>query len=428
MTVAVAELRVDPARARVYEHGWQSWSPTGDYGLAQRPPRATSARNHLLAYRPDRLRHPEGFRGEGLLAVDPGDGGPVSVLAAPDGRHEVPSIGVQARGGTLLVTADAPVDHDTDDGPGGLAGSLARWADAYAARLGVAAPRPAPTIWCSWYQYFTAVTEADLVENLQAIDRLDVAVDVVQLDDGYQAEVGDWLSLSQRFASLDDLVARIRDGHGRRAGIWVAPFLAAARSRLVADHPDWLVGGAEPVAAGFNWNQRLFALDTTHPGAQDYLAEVFGRLVATGIDFFKLDFVYAGALDGRRAADATALEAYRLGLEVIRQAVGVDAYLLGCGAPLLPSLGLVDAMRVSPDTAPHFEPVDGDLSQPGIRSALSTGAARAFQHGRFWVNDPDCLVARPEVEQRERWAAHVERSGGLRGSSDRLADLDSWGL
>jgi alpha-galactosidase len=65
---------------------------------------------------------------------------------------------------------------------------------------------------------------------------------------------------------------------------------------------------------------------------------------------------------------------------------------------------------------------------PTRRAAALTGAARAFQHGRFWVNDPDCLIARPAVERREQWAEHVERHGGLRGSSDRLRDLDDWGL
>jgi alpha-galactosidase len=65
---------------------------------------------------------------------------------------------------------------------------------------------------------------------------------------------------------------------------------------------------------------------------------------------------------------------------------------------------------------------------PSQRSAVQTGQARAFQHARFWINDPDCLIVRPEVERREQWAEHVERFGGLRVSSDRLESLDEWGL
>lgn len=70
----------------------------------------------------------------------------------------------------------------------------------------------------------------------------------------------------------------------------------------------------------------------------------------------------------------------------------------------------------------------GDYSQPGQDPAEFTGAGRQWQHGRLWVNDPDCLMARPAVETRERWAAHVEATGGLMASSDRLLSLDAWGV
>ena len=102
--------------------------------------------------------------------------------------------------------------------------------------------------------------------------------------------------------------------------------------------------------------------------------------------------------------------------------------LVGCGAPLLPSIGLFDAMRISPDVSPAVEPELGDMSQPGIRSAMAAGHARAWQQGRFWVNDPDCLLARPQVGARTAWAAHVEATGGLAVVSDPLPELDDEGL
>jgi alpha-galactosidase len=115
-------------------------------------------------------------------------------------------------------------------------------------------------------------------------------------------------------------------------------------------------------------------------------------------------------------------------VSLIREAIGAESYLLGCGAPILPSVGLVDAMRVSADVAPKYDPADGDGSQPSQYGATLSTIGRAWQHGRFWVNDPDCIVARPEIERREEWAAVVERYGGLRASSDRIAALDEWGL
>ncbi len=422
--VEVGKVACDPATARVYEHGWQSWSPTTTYGLHDRPYRPTTEAVRVLCYRPD-YSVPEGsFQGEGLLALQEDADGPVHVFAAPPGADAVPSIRARVVGDAVVVASDGDIERRVDPGPAGMAGALGRWADAYAQAVGVGPIRPAPTIWCSWYYYFTKVSEQDIVENLDAIDQLELPVEVVQLDDGYQAEIGDWLTLSGRFRSLRDLVARIRD-RGRRAGIWTAPFLVGERSQLYAEHPDWLVGEA---SAGHNWNQDMFALDSTHPDAAAYLHQVFSTFRELGIDFFKIDFVYAGALAGRRHQDVPAVQAYRQGVRVIRDAIGPDAYLLGCGAPILPSVGLVDAMRVSPDTGPEYEPLQGDLSQPSVRSAVLSGVGRAWQHGRFWVNDPDCLLARPQVDRREQWAAHVERYGGLRGSSDRLRGLDDWGL
>lgn len=424
----MAEVRIDPERALVHEEGWQSWSPTSAYRPGQPPWRGTGPVFWAMNYK-DPAGLTPGLAGEGLLAVDPGTGAPVRVFAAADPTRAVPEIRAELRGDRLLVSADGAVTESAHAGD--LPAALGEWAAAYAGALGVGPIRPAPTIWCSWYHYFTQVTEADMVENLDAMDRLELPVDVVQLDDGYQSELGDWLTLSDRFASLSDLAGRIRD-RGRRAGIWVAPFLVGARSEVAREHPEWLVRGADPdgppAGAGHNWDQDLYGLDTTHPGAAAWLTEIFGTFAGMGFDFFKIDFVYGAALPGRRhEAGVPPVAAYRRGVELIRAAAG-ESYVLGCGAPILPSIGLVDAMRVSADIAVHYEPVAGDLSQPSQRSAVMNGVSRAYQQGRFWVNDPDCLVARPAIERREEWAAHVERYGGLRGSSDRLAELDDWGL
>ena len=426
----IGEVAVEPTEARVFEHGWQSWSPSSAYPSTASPPRPTAERNRVIGYRPGEAVPANLFQGEGLLAVQPAPGAPVTIVAVAAADKDVASIRARVVRDRIHLSADGPVDLRVDDGPGGIDGALGRWAAGFARTAGVSEIRRAPTIWCSWYHYFTKVTEADMDENLAAMARLDLPIEVVQLDDGYEAEIGDWLDLSGRFASLDGLIGRIRTS-GRRAGIWVAPYLVGSKSDTARRHPDWLVrdeATGAPVDAGHNWGQELFALDATHPAARGYLTEVFSRFHGLGIDFFKIDFIYAGAIPGRRYDPAlSAIEAYRSGVELIRAEIG-DSYLLGCGAPILPSVGLVDAMRISPDTAPHWEPLEADLSKPGGRSSVLTGIGRAFQQGRFWVNDPDCIIARPGIEHREELAEHIARFGGLRGSSDRLADLDAWGL
>jgi alpha-galactosidase len=431
----LARIPVDPTRALVYEHGWQSWSPTAAYRLDQRPFRPVSEHRRIGNYNPDRTAAHDTFHGEGLLALDPGTGEDVHLFGARSAAGPIPSVHAEIEGTTLVVRGGADVEATVltpaaagDEEPGRtvLDRALAEWGDRFAAASDVAPLRPPPTAWCSWYHYFDRVTQADIEENLAAIDDLGLAIDVVQIDDGYQPAIGDWLLLSDRFSSLRAVVEHIRAA-GRRAGIWVAPFLAGSRSALARQHPDWLVGMARPATDG--WGDEMAALDVTHPGAEAYLREVFGTFREMGIDYFKIDFVFAGAMAGRRVDDGiSGVEAYRRGLGIIREAIGPDAFLLGCGAPVLPSVGLVDAMRIGPDIAHHVEPHDGDLSQPSQRAAAQNSRWRAWQHGRFWVNDADCLVAGEHVERREEWAEVVERYSGLRASSDRLRGLDEWGL
>lgn len=411
----VDECWVDVTRARVYEHGWQSWSPTTTYSVTDTSARPALGWQQVMRFRPETPAPAAGFQAEGLLVVEP-EPGRQRVYAAADPRTEIPSIRAELHGNRLVVSADGPVrSHDTE---GTLGRALERYGDETAAFFGVE-PRPAPTVWCSWYRYFLDVTEDDIVENLDAIGRDDLPVEVVQIDDGWQAMVGDWRSLSDRFRSLRDLAGRIRDT-GRRAGIWLAPFTALERSELARREPEWLHG-----EAGWNWDQQMWGLDLERGDVRDHLGEVFGMLRVAGFDYFKLDFLYAGALAGTGGrAGPEAVSAYRSGLRTIREAVGPESYLLGCGAPILPSVGLVDAMRVSPDT---YNPTDvADGHNPLRGQACIEG--RAWQQGRFWVNDSDCLIVRPGFGRREEWARLIERYGGLRSCSDRIEELDDWGL
>jgi alpha-galactosidase len=297
------------------------------------------------------------------------------------------------------------------------ASALDEFGRRFAAAAGARAqPRP-PRVWCTWYQYFEEVHASDVIENLQAIESEALPVDVVQIDDGWSLGTGEWTALNPRFGSLAGTVAAIRES-GRRAGIWAAPFSVGASSSVATTHSDWLVG-----PAGHNWGDDLRGLDLTHPGVRDYLVEVFTAIRELGIDYVKLDFLYAGAIPGTRwDASASPISAYRSGLELIREVLGDDAFLLGCGAPILPSVGLVDAMRVSGDT---FHEGGEDGSQ-GLRGRMSL-ESRAWQHGRFWINDPDCLVARPEFALRDEWADVVLAAPGIRGFSDRIAGLDDHG-
>lgn len=401
--------------ARLYPEGWQSWSPTTWCRPDEPAHRPENPVRAAMRFRPGTPPPAEGFQGEGLLVIEPGGGAPARCYAV-DSPVEVPSLRAEWDGHRVQVStnADDPACVQITQSADGAA-ALTAFGDRFAAAAGVGALRPAPTAWCSWYRYFEDVTPADVRENLAAIEALALPVEVIQLDDGWQRGVGEW-SENPRFGSLAPLVADIR-ATGRRAGIWLAPFIATANSALATAHPDWLAGDA-----GVNWGAPLRGLDL---GRDDVLETVWGwlrRLAELGFDYFKLDFLYGGAL-ATSDADPDGTRAYRAGLSTIRDAVGPDAYVVGCGAPILPSVGLVDAMRVSPDT---FHP-EGQDGSTGLRGAMAA-TARAWQHGRVWVNDADCLVARPSFRLRREWADVVRRVGGLRSFSDRISELDDDGL
>lgn len=409
----VGEVQVGPD-ARVYAEGWQSWSPTTWYRTDEPLHRPAETWEHLMRFRPGVDVTARGWQGEGLLVVDPGTGAPVHCFTATAPAEQVPTVRAHRSGDHLVVQTDGGADATLHAD----AGAALAWAgDSLARRAGVGALRAAPRVWCTWYQYFEQVTARDVEENLAAFDAAGLRVDVVQIDDGWSRGLGEWNRPRESFGSLRRVVDAIT-ATGRRAGIWLAPFLVGADTDVARTHPEWLVG-----PAGHNWGQELVGLDLTHPGLRDYLRTTFTELRDLGVDYVKLDFLYGGAVPGRRHLDVSGEAAYRSGLRLVRDSLGPDAFVLGCGAPLLPSLGLVDAMRVSPDTF-HEGAEDGSA---GLRGLMSL-EARAWQHGRFWVNDPDCLVARPSFALREEWSRAVHRYGGLRSSSDRVADLDDWGL
>ena len=408
----VDEIVVDPVSVRVYAEGWQSWSPTTWLapGDAHRPDLPWQ---HTMRFRPGTPLPPTGWQGEGLLVVDPGTGEPARLYGDETAEDDVTSIHATRVGDRVVVTAERDLVATRSRDP---LEALGDFGDAFAARAGVGR-LSSPTVWCSWYRYFEKVTADDILENAAELSARDIPVDVIQIDDGWSAGLGEHLKPSDGFPSLDRVVDEIR-ASGRRVGIWLAPFLVGADTTIAREHHEWLLGDA-----GRNWGQELRGLDLTHPGVREHLFEAMRGLRDLGIDYFKLDFLYGGAVPGARHEDMSPVAAYRSGLRLLREAAGDDAYLVGCGAPILPSVGLVDAMRVSPDTFHE----GGDDGSDGLRGRMSL-VARAWQHGRFWVNDPDCLVARPSYSQRERWAETVAAFGGLRSSSDRISELDDWGL
>jgi alpha-galactosidase len=299
--------------------------------------------------------------------------------------------------------------------------------------------------WCSWYHFFHDVTEDALRRNLESLAaaRAEIPIDLVQLDDGYQRAIGDWLETNAKFPSgLAPLAREIRAA-GFVPGLWTAPFCVAADSTLFATRPEWLLREGDGHFRGLHhgmWSKDgwIHVLDASRDDVVRHLERTFADLVAMGWTYQKLDFLYTQAMQAE-AHDPGVSRAGRLrrGLEAVRRGAGADAFLLGCGCPLGPAVGVVDAMRIGPDVAPSWH-VSQPVVLPGLagthpstRNGVRNTLTRAWMHRRLWLNDPDCLMVRTTEtkltrDEAQSLAIAMAATGGMVIFSDDVPKLDPW--
>ncbi|MDE3089014.1 MAG: alpha-galactosidase [Chloroflexota bacterium] len=309
----------------------------------------------------------------------------------------------------------------------------------YAARLGetmhARIPASPLTGWCTWYYFFGENTERDVIANLERVRAERLPLDVILIDDGYQTSDGDWTSVTaEKFPHGMKWLADEIKRAGCAPGVWLAPFAANENSQLAREHPEFLLRDATgaPVCSWIHWGAKCFSLDLARADVQDWLRGLFRTLSDDwGYELFKLDFTYTAAAPGVRAdPKMTRAQALRRGFEIIRETIG-DKKILGCGAPLGPSVGLVDAMRMGPDVSINWEPFfHGDPTEPSTAYAMRNTLTRAFLHNRLWQNDPDCVLVRRRddesalvLNEMRTMVSIIGLSGGAVLSSDNLPSI-----
>jgi len=256
--------------------------------------------------------------------------------------------------------------------------------------------------WWSWTAYYTKITEGTALTNAQwlAEHLKPLGYDYLHFDLGYAYTRSEYATpnasqFPRGMWGLTHSISRL----GLKVGVWTAPFEVGGRAWIYEHHKDWLVHNAQgdPISIGEAeevTGERLFVLDVTHPDAQEYLRQTYRTLVREwGARYIKLDFMDNTAIEGYyHRPNTTALEAQRIGLEIIRKAVGEDVFLDKDGSPMLNPVGLVDEGRVSQDTGHAF--LRSKEAAPGI-------AARYYMHRNFFISDPDAFtVSRQLLEER----------------------------
>ncbi|MEM4734911.1 MAG: alpha-galactosidase, partial [Candidatus Thorarchaeota archaeon] len=313
--------------------------------------------------------------------------------------------------------------------PDDLQRGLQTYAEITSRRMEARIPAEPITGWCSWYFYYTQPDEDEIRLNMQFIREEIPGLKLIQLDDGYQKTVGDWRENDRFPSGLAKLAAEISDA-GFTPGIWIAPFVASEHSELFKSNPDLFVHGEDgrPLRVGNNplWLGDYYALDLTNPLVLNRIESEFRLLKEAGFEYFKIDFLYHSTVPGKRHNPRmTRAQALRAGLETIRRVVG-DDYVLGCGAPIGSSIGVVDGMRIGTDIAPAWHYDWGG----GVYECSINTISRSFMHNRWWANDPDCVIVRQSdteltIDEVQLWLSVVALSGGLLLVSDRMPDLSS---
>ncbi|MBW4052693.1 MAG: PKD domain-containing protein [Proteobacteria bacterium] len=257
--------------------------------------------------------------------------------------------------------------------------------------------------WWSWTAYYFGLNSGAALTNAawEASHLKPFGYDLFHIDEGYQFARGDYFSPNATLfpQGLSRLEYAIR-GRGLTPGIWTAPFEVSVRSWVYLRHPDWLVKNAKgaPIRIGtvVDGKDQLYVLDTTNPGAQAYLRRTYRALVRQwGIHYIKLDFMDDSAIEGYYyKRHTTAMEAQRIGLRIIRAAVGPGVYLDKDGSVMLNPVGYVDYGRISQDTGHSF----------GASRDAATGiAARYYMDRNFFVSDPDAFTVSRQRITDQTW-------------------------
>jgi len=345
-------------------------------------------------------------------------------------------------GGDLLVSAGETIEFEPIVL---LAGSdpwrlLEQYAEMVCQRHPVQLPPTPPVSWCSWYPYRLGVTEDRVLEDARiAAQRIGpLGLRIMELDLGWQTgQLPSTLGENDQFPHglkwLSDQLAEL----GLELGVWTAPFSISEFDPVATEHPEWLIqdeAGNPVVHCEWFWipHGKVYILDLTHPGAQDWLRVQMAGLHERGVKYLKADFIGC-ASDARakrrhdqRVVAGAGTEAARMAAQIIRDALP-DALLLNCGGPEMPGTGHWPLLYTCSDTGNT-----GFISTTFQQTNYQNVACHLFKNRRWGILQPSCLcVGLPGTVEDARLRATIAfLTGGQIDISDTLVTLpeDRWNI
>ncbi|MCQ2612989.1 MAG: alpha-galactosidase [Treponemataceae bacterium] len=293
-------------------------------------------------------------------------------------------------------------------------------------RLNFLGDRPAG--WESWYNHYNVIDEKLIFEDLAALGATDNLLKleyldkkkplVFQIDDGWQEGTGQWEIRSERFPQgLKAVTEKIAE-KGYIPGLWLAPFIFDMRTDFIRQHKDWILRDKKgrPVVAGFNpaWGapcgkfqpgpaHSYFVLDLSRDDVIDHLDFIIGRAINEwGFRYLKLDFLFAGMLDGVFAKGGSAYQWYDRAVKVLTKRncndKGEPVAYLGCGMPFETSFMNFPLSRIGTDTLEHWDRADLKMlrfcGRPSAHLSMRDTLGHAFWNKAVYLNDPDVVFLR----------------------------------
>lgn len=282
--------------------------------------------------------------------------------------------------------------------------------------------------WESWYNHYSNIDEELITKDLENISQTENLITlsytskelpaVFQIDDGWEKALGQWQANPEKFPSGMQNLAQKIETAGYIPGIWIAPFIIDYRSEFAQQHKDWILKDErrKPLSAGLNasWGARwgrhqpskahsFFCLDLSRDDVLDYLDRLMEIIIEEwGFRYIKLDFLYAGMLNGRFDQGGAAYQWYDRAIKKLTRrwvnSRGQSVAYLGCGVPFESSFTTLPLSRIGPDTKHDWDdPVLERMhypARPGAKPNLISTLGHAFWDQSIFINDPDVVFLR----------------------------------
>ncbi len=282
--------------------------------------------------------------------------------------------------------------------------------------------------WCSWEACRRQVSMDDISAASDFFSKTlrDYGMEYIQLDDGFEnlpipfdaqanMEKG-WLETNERFPGGHKEVVDCIRANGMEPAIWLNTNIV--NTDFVNNHPEWFVKDREDQMLLGEWIDYIMTCDEDM--LEEQVVPIYQHLRKLDYTYFKIDALRHLIMDGLQEAvrqgvmtNDDAATRFRRYMECARKGMGNDAYFLASWGVLGEAVGTADACRIAMDANPTWA---------GIRMQL-VESARWFHTQRIlFLNDPDHVCCRTEVEWLKSVLSLVSLSGSLLMLSDPLSE------